>query len=58
MNVHETGWVCDYHVGAGNAYRNLVGINEGKALLYLSQDVVKRLAAVSSQHSLSQDVVK
>ena len=32
-----------------------MGTNGGKALLYLSQDVVKRLAADSSQHGLCQD---
>jgi hypothetical protein len=36
-----------------NAYRILVGTDEGKALLYLSQDEVQRLAADSSQHGLS-----
>ena len=44
--------------GQGNPGRILVGTTEGKALLYLSEDVVKRLAAVSSQHGLSQDVDK
>jgi len=41
-----------------NAYKILVGTNERKVLLYLSQDVVKRLAADNSQQGLSQDVDK
>jgi hypothetical protein len=41
-----------------NAYRILARTTVRKVLLYLSKDVVKRLAADSSQHGLSQDVDK
>jgi hypothetical protein len=41
-----------------NVYGIFVRTNEGKALLHLSQEMVKRLAADSSQHGLSQDVNK